>query len=162
MENKVTLYDILEAKKELERIEGLSEEDQKSYWQAINVQEGNKIDNTVKYLREAELTAEMCEEEIKRLEKLKQFYENRANRIKQGIAYSMEAFNVDRIETGFTKVYFRDNKSVVVVDQNSIPQEFIKVKEVKSVDKIAIKKAIENGKTVIGAEIRVNKSLQIK
>jgi hypothetical protein len=104
----------------------------------------------------------MCDVEIKRLQEQKKYFENRAKRIKEYITYSMERFNITRIETPFARLYFKPSESLVVVDEKDVPEEFMKTKEVKQVDKTALKKAIKDGLTVEGVYIERKSNLQLK
>ena len=64
----------------------------------------------------------------------------------------------------FTKVAysFRKSKQVVITDEDSIPPMYIKTKVENAPDKTAIKKAIEGGETVTGAQVVENQNIQIK
>lgn len=161
-EEKVTLYDILEAEREFEEIESLSDEAKTEYYQSIQAQKENKIDSTVRFVQETRGKADMVENEIRRLSALKAFYNNRADRLESGMTRAMEVWGIERIETGFTKVYFRGTPAVLITDEGKIPANFFKEKITLTPDKTAIKEAIKSGKRVEGAEIVINKSIQIK
>lgn len=161
-EEKVSLYNILEAEKEFEEIESLSDEAKTEYFKSIQTQKENKIDNTVRFIQETRGKANMVDDEIKRLSALKSFYNNRADRLEAGMTRAMEVWGVERIETGFTKVYFRGTPSVLITDECKIPENFFKKKITLTPDKTAIKEAIKSGNRVEGAEIVINKSIQIK
>jgi sugar-specific transcriptional regulator TrmB len=156
------LYDILPAIQEIENLETLSEEEREEYYNALINQRDQKIEDTLKVIRQAEITAEMCDVEIKRLKEQKEYYENRVKRIKQSISFSMERFGIKRIETAFARLYFKPSESLVVVDEKDIPEAFILTKEVKQVDKTALKKAIKDGLTVEGVYIEHKNNLQLK
>jgi hypothetical protein len=158
----ISLYDIESAKKEIEGIENLTNEEKDEYYAPIIRQENNKIEATIKIIKEYELTAEMCDVEIKRLTELKRYYTNQHEGIKKNIKRVMETFDVSRIETPFTIIRLQSSESVNVVDELQVPKEFIKEKITKSVDKVSIKKAIKEGKTVSGVILEKNSNLIIK
>lgn len=161
-EEKVSLYSILEAEKEFEEIESLSDEAKTEYFKSIQAQKENKIDSTVRFIQETKGKSKMVADEIERLKKLKEYYDNREERIESGIKRAMEVWGVERIETGFTKVYFRGTPAVLITDEGKIPANFFKEKITLTPDKTAIKEAIKSGKRVEGAEIVIKKSIQIK
>lgn len=159
-EKSVSLYSLLEAEKEFEEIESLSEESKTEYFRSIQEQKENKVDNTVRFVQESRGKADMVDNEIKRLSALKAFYNNRADRLEAGMTRAMEVWGVERIETGFTKVYFRSTPSVKITDEGKIPAHFFKEKITLTPDKVQLREALKHGK-VEGAEIVINKSIQI-
>jgi hypothetical protein len=152
-EQKVNLYDILEAEKELEGIEEAEE-----YTQSLEVQKENKVNGTVKYLRQLETWADGAEVEAKRLLELSKSYRNRANSIEKWVKYSMLSHGITEIKTSLARISFRRSEQVVIVDESLIPEKFIKTKVTKSIDKVAIKKE----KNVPGIQLVINQNLIIK
>jgi hypothetical protein len=55
-----------------------------------------------------------------------------------------------------------ESKSVSVEDINLLPNEYKTIKIVETVDKKAIKTALDSGKEIKGCSIVVNKNLRIK
>lgn len=162
MENKITLYDTLEAEKEIEEFESLSEEAKDEYIQAIKAQKEDIIDNRFRYIKDLEARSKAIDEEIERLKEYKDYIKNRVTRIKASTLYSMERWNVERIEGKTTRCYIRTDKSVVVTDEKAIPTKFKGVKMTVTIDKASIKKAIQNGEEIEGVNLVSNKSLTIK
>lgn len=158
MSEKVSLYNILDAKDFIEKMD--SEDDLEEYSKSLAVQEKNKVNAIVGFLRETELTAESAEIESKRLAEIAKFYKNRTERIKQSVKWAMEAHGIEKIETDMFRVSFRRSESIEVDDVEKLPEQFVVIK--KSADKKAIKEAINSGETLEGARIVVNKNLQIK
>lgn len=158
----VSLYDIEAAKREIQNLENLTDEEREAYFAPIIQQENDKIESTIKVIKEYELTAEMCDVEIKRLKELKEYYTNQHERIKKNIKRVLETFNINRVETPFTIIRLQPSESVNVVDELQIPKEYIKEKITQSIDKVAIKKAIKDGKSVSGVTLEKNNNLVIK
>lgn len=104
----------------------------------------------------------IIENEISRLQGLKKQRERATNTLKQYISAAMDLYQVDKIETPLIKLSFRKSTSIDVPDIEQLDPEYVTSKVVKSADKIAIKKAIEGGYEVKGAELNINKNLQIK
>ena len=155
---KVSLYNILDAKEFVSRID--MEENLEEYSKSLAIQEKNKVNAIVGFLQETELTVENAEKESKRLADIATFYKNRAKRIKQSVSYAMQAHGVEKIETDYFRLSFRKSESVLVDDVESLSEEYIVTK--KSPNKVAIKKALKNGQTIEGARIIETNNLQVK
>lgn len=157
---KVSLYNILEAEDFIEKMKDENEMGLEEYSQALAIQEKNKVNAIVGFLRETEITAEMAEVESKRLAELSKFYKNRTERIKQSVKWAMEAHGIEKIETDLFRLSFRKSESVQVEDVEMLPEELVKT--TKSANKIAIKKAIKEGQAIEGVKIIETRNLQIK
>ena len=77
-------------------------------------------------------------------------------------SYLAESLSGAPIETARVKISFRPSESVDVVDMSVIDEIFVRVKEIREVDKTAIKEAIKSGVTVVGAELVTKNNIQIK
>ena len=69
--------------------------------------------------------------------------------------------NGEKFKTARVNCCFRNSESVNVLDLSRIPSEYLRQAE-PTADKIAIKAALQSGKTVEGAEIVTNTSVIIK
>ena len=56
----------------------------------------------------------------------------------------------------------RDSKKTEIIDESLIPDEYMNTKITKTPDKTAIKKAIEAGTEVAGAQVVDNTTITIK
>jgi len=157
MTEKVNLYDILDAEQALQSIENSGE-----YTQALEVQKEEKINQTVKYIRQLETWSQGAKEEAKRLTDNAKVLENKAQRIKDWIAYSLLKHDVRRIDTSFARISFLKSEQVIIDDDAIVPDEYKKEKVTISIDKVSLKKAIKNGETIAGARIVEQDNLQIK
>lgn len=89
-------------------------------------------------------------------------YESLEEDMKQQILLGMDALGLKSIEFINQKVTLKNNPpSVKINDEELIPDKFKKEKVSITIDKTAIKKAIQDGEEVIGAELVVGKSLVI-
>ena len=86
----------------------------------------------------------------------------KADRLKEWLSDSLQAMDIKKMDTSTNKISFRKSESVSVDDETLIPTDYIKVKETKSVDKTAVKKAIKAGEVIPGAHIEVKQNIQIK
>lgn len=155
---KVSLYNILDAKDFVSRID--DETDLEEYSKSLAIQEKNKVNAIVGFLRETELTVENAEAEAKRLMDIAKFYSNRVKRIKQSVTYAMQAHGIEKIETDFFRLSFRKSSSIEVDDTEKLDEKYIVTK--KSANKVAIKKALKDGETVMGARMIESNNLIIK
>lgn len=104
-------------------------------------------------------------EEYKDLEFKKEVlrqYEQTEEEMKEAIKVWMEQLNLKSLDFINQKVTLKNNPpSVKINDEELIPDKFKKEKISITIDKTAIKKAIQDGEEVIGAELVVGKSLVI-
>ena len=105
-----------------------------------------------------EAEAEALKVEKQAFEKRQKTCENRAESLKQWLA---AALNGERFKTTKCDISFRTAKSVNVTDVFALESRFLKFSD-PTADKTAIKKAIEAGEQVSGAELIERKSVTIK
>lgn len=72
----------------------------------------------------------------------------------------MEALGRDKVEVGLRKLSLRSSTAVNITDEAHIPSQYIKVET--SVDKMALKRDLQAGIEVEGAELVTNKSIMIR
>lgn len=89
--------------------------------------------------------------------------EKRADNIMDYLDTNMRVAGITEISCDlFTIKYQKNPPSVSVLDDEQIPAEFIKIKEVRSVDKVALKKALQDGLVTEYAELVQGERLVIK
>lgn len=89
-------------------------------------------------------------------------YESVEEDMKQQILLGMDVLGLKSMEFINQKVTLKNNPpSVKINDEELIPDKFKKEKVSITIDKTAIKKAIQDGEEVIGAELVVGKTLLI-
>ena len=109
-----------------------------------------------------ESQAELCANEIKRLQDRKRMFENKSKRIKNRLLFAVEALG-GKFKSTFFTFGKRTTKSVEVSDTinfETLPKELVKVKY--DVDKKAAKEMIEAGQTINGIKIVENTNLFVK
>ena len=122
----------------------------------------DKATNYVKFIRSEEAGVTSIDDEIKRLTALKKSKLSKIDNLESRLSNSMQSIGFDKFDLGLFKLSFRKSTSVEVLDVEQLPEGFKRVKTTIDADKIAIKKAIESGKEVLGATIKSSVSLQIK
>ena len=100
--------------------------------------------------------------EIERLTAKKKTAEKAVERMKDSLLDCMKRLNLEKINAGTFTVSTRKSKSVEILDESLIPMDYKKEVTTITVDKAAIKKAIDNGVDVEGAKLNENKNIQIK
>ena len=99
--------------------------------------------------------------ELERLQRIEKRNDKLIDRLKESMKMALEIFGESKKIDTFT-LSLRKSKSVEIIDETAIPQEFKNVKTVETINKTEIKKAIERGVNVAGATIKENQNLQIK
>lgn len=119
--------------------------------------------NYAMVIKQAEAENEIIDKEIARLNALKKTRNKVIERLKNNLATAMNLYDIEEIKSPIIKINFRNSKSVEIHDLKLLDRKFIKVSDpVESADKDAIKEALNNGETVMGAVIKHNKNIQIK
>lgn len=116
----------------------------------------------IKAFKNSEAMLNGVDEEIKRLQALKKSISNQINSRKEYIVRNMEMMGITKIETELGNLSLRKSKSVNIYDESLIDKKFIEIETKEKISKTEIKKAIEAGENVQGANIVEKNSLNIK
>lgn len=119
-----------------------------------------KVEGYAISIRKFDALAEAADAEIKRIQAIKKNATNSAKRLKEALAYGMEVMGMDRAEIGLNKLSFRTSTAVNITDEVRIPNQYIKVET--SIDKMALKRDLQAGMVIEGAELVTNRNLQIR
>lgn len=119
-----------------------------------------KVEGYATSIRKFDALAEAADAEIKRIQAIKKAANNSAKRLKESLAYGMEVMGMDKAEIGLNKLSFRSSTAVNITDEVRIPSQYIKVET--SIDKMALKKDLQAGLIIEGAELVTNRNLQIR
>ena len=98
--------------------------------------------------------------EIKRLKALKDAIDTTNEKLKEAVSNAMLMHDLTEVKSPLVKMSFRKSKSVHITDENELDASFFEYK--RTVNKTAIKKAIEGGELVSGAELIEKDNLQVK
>lgn len=102
---------------------------------------------------------EAIQSQIDRLTDRKRIINNRKESLKEYLRENMEASGITKITHPlFTITCGKGKPSVVIDDENSIADEYMRVKTTMAPDKVAIAAAIKEGKEVKGAHSEIGKS----
>lgn len=122
----------------------------------------NKYENILKLRANKLAQDKMLDDEIERLQKKRKPIKSTISRLENYLDESLKMNGISDLEVWTFSLSYRRSESVEITDEALLPTEFVKIKETKTPDKIAIKKAIGAGQPVTGATIKENFNLQIK
>lgn len=115
----------------------------------------HKVDSFAQFLRHLESQAALAEQEIARLETRESAFLRTRDRLVSYAIRVMQSHNLKRLEGDTTTFTLRQNVPAVdIQDTAAIPGQFKTVRQEVTVDKMAIKKAIQSGDTVPGAALK--------
>lgn len=120
-----------------------------------------KLENIALYIKNTEAEAKAIKAEEEKLAKRRKSLENKAERLRDLMITSMQEAKEPALETARCKATIKDNEQTEIIDLDSIPEEYIKVKIDRSADKTAIKKAIKAGEEIAGAQLKIHTTITI-
>ncbi|WP_158783706.1 siphovirus Gp157 family protein [Pantoea sp. BAV 3049] len=123
-----------------------------------------KVEQLLSICKNQSAYSEALKEESRKFAERAKNEDNRVASIKNYIAQSLESAGLKTVKAGLQQVTLRaPSKSVEITDAGSIPSEFVEYETTIKPDKLAIKKQLEAGIAIPGAQIKLGKpSLLIK
>ncbi|HEL2164891.1 TPA: siphovirus Gp157 family protein [Streptococcus suis] len=157
-----TLYELTGIFKQIAEMEGIDEETKLDTLESIDWTEQfeEKVENTVKVIKNKEADADQLKEEIDRLTKRKKSIENDITWLKTGLQGAFEITGHEKVKTLLFTVSLANNQPSVVVDEDLLPKKYF-IQTLKP-DKTAIKELLKAGKKVKGAVLQESRSLRIR
>lgn len=158
----MSIYEIDEAITSLIDMETGEIDDEKRY-DELKMERTQKIENIACYFKNLTAEAKAMREEEANLARRRKAVENKAERIKNLLAYALKG---ERFESPKVRCGYRKAKSVQVDDSfvawaREHADDLLTFKE-PTPDRRAIKAALEDGREIEHAEIVTNESLQVK
>ena len=121
----------------------------------------DKSANVIAVVRNQELTIEALDNEIKRLQAMKDSIKKKLDKFKTYIKSSMIVNNIEKIETPLGTIKFTKSTTTEIYDESLIDKKFIEVVTTEKISKEKIKAALKAGEEVQGAKLVENKNLKI-
>ena len=121
-----------------------------------------KAENYGYAIKSLEGDVSIIDEEIKRLRALKEAKTNAIERMKEAVVNAFQIYGITEVKSATLKLSLRRSESVDIIWEDGLSKQYWREKIVRTPDKEVIKAAIKAGKTVEGAVIVENFSLQIK
>jgi hypothetical protein len=126
-----------------------------------------KAESYTKLIMKLESEVDIAAAEIKRIQSLKKTKENTVERLKETLKNAVMVFGREdaktgkkRYETPLFKLSLRHTKSVDIIQELDIPDEFWVVK--KEISKSMLSEAMKDGANIPGASWKENIGLQIR
>ena len=161
---KTTLYKIeaeyLELINQVEELEG---ELTPELEQALAINESQKISKSIAYIELIGVKKSLIERikaEKKRLDAMQKFNERIIDRLENSLSNAVDIFG--DIELGMHIIKHRTSTQVNIENQDLIPDKYLTKKLTVTPDRMEIKKALQAGEDVAGANLITNKNLSIK
>ena len=114
-------------------------------------------------IKSFESDIDTIDSEIKRLQGLKKVRDNAIIRMKSALLEAMQVYGIEKVSSPTLTLSIRNNpESVEVLNEIQIDRRYWNEKVVWSLDKAAVKKAIQSGEPVEGCVLIRTQSIQIK
>ncbi|HEM2752636.1 siphovirus Gp157 family protein [Streptococcus suis] len=157
-----SIYELTGIFKQIAEMEGIDEETKLDTLESLDWTEQfeEKVENTVKVIKNKEADVDKLKEEIDRLTKRKKSIENDITRLKTGLQGAFEITGHEKVKTLLFTVSLANNQPSVVVDEDLLPKKYF-IQTLKP-DKTAIKELLKAGKKVKGAVLQESRSLRIR
>jgi len=171
---KTTLYDIADSYQNfMQMVENGEIEDEQviaDTLDSINQEFDAKVDNIACLFKSISAEADAIEAEAKRLIERAHYKRNVCDRLKAYVSAYMQVVGKDKFENERNRVSFSKSQALDVLDEQTLiaslnvagREDLYRVEEVVKVDKAGIKKAIKDGASFAGCEVKTNKNIQIK
>ena len=122
----------------------------------------DKAEAVACYIKTLEAEAKALKAEAETLTERRNVKKNRAEKLREYLAFCLESAGAERVETSKCNLYFRKSNRVVIDDEASLDEKYVVIKATRCVAKTAIKDDIFSGIEVAGAHLETFKNLQIK
>ncbi|AGZ23783.1 siphovirus Gp157 family protein [Streptococcus suis] len=157
-----SIYELTGIFKQIAEMEGIDEETKLDTLESIDWTEQfeEKVENTVKVIKNKEAEKKQLKEEIDRLTARYKSIDSDITRLKTGLQGAFEITGHDKVKTLLFTVSLAKNQPSVVVDEELLPKKYFVI--TKKPDKNAIKELLNAGKKVKGAVLQESRSLRIR
>lgn len=123
----------------------------------------NKVIAISSFIRNLEVSAEAMKQAETEMDDRRRSVERKVAGLKTYVLSHMKALGKDKVECPLFKVSIRTNAPSVQIDSvDTVPDKFMVMKTTTSVDKKALKEAIESGEIVEGVSLVRSNTLSIK
>ena len=161
------LYELSEAYKNLWNMVDDEETDLTLVEQALQTVEGEietKAGNIAIFIRNLDSESKLIKEEEDRLKARRQAIENKRDRIKDFLQFSLEQMGLDKVKTPTHTIAIQNNPpSVQILNEDVIPGKYLTlIPEHYEVNKKAISEALKQGEEVLGCQLTRGRSLRIR
>ena len=136
-----------------------TDEFNEAMFEGLRIERDRKIENIALWVIEDEAMAKSIKEQENKLKERREILEQRIEKRKEFLRYIAEG---KKLKTDRVTVSYRTSKVVKITNEEIIPIKYKTVKTAVSVSKDDIKKDLQAGKTVEGAELETRISTLVK
>jgi hypothetical protein len=155
------IYELTAQAAMLQQLLENEEIDEQTYNDTIEALEvSEKVEAICCVIKNFEAQAQAVKVEKDRLAKRQKTFENRVERLRDSLIYHLQTTNQAKVKTKLFNVALSSSKSLKVVDETMIPQEYL-IPQPDKIDIAGMKKAIKDGAEIFGVEFEENPSLRI-
>lgn len=122
----------------------------------------DKLEAAALHIKNLNAMADAINEEEGALYERRKTLERRIEGFKMYVARCMDAVEKKKLETPRVVLSIRSSTRVEIDNERVLPREYIKPVNKTTIDKTAIRKALEAGQPVAGARLETRRNLQIK
>lgn len=165
---KATLKQIYEAHERLNALlldsdyDPVQQKEYDGYAEMLGGLEQEKIDNIAAFLRHLDDDAAFLKQEAARLAAKAEVLETRKANFLNYLLNTLNNFGKDEVNGRFSKISKRTSRAVRIILLGALPEKFVKKETIETPDKKAIKKALEEGKLVPGAELEHREYIRVR
>lgn len=133
-----------------------------SHFEGLVISFNDKLESCGIYIKNLRAEIEAIKAEENGLRDRRKSIERKAANMEEYVLSCLTITETNRFSTPKVALSTRKSSQVIITNDRLISDEYIKVKEEKTVDKTAIKNAIKSGVDVQGAAIQENINLVIR
>lgn len=126
---------------------------------ALQIERGEKLENVALWYKNLQSEAAAYKSEKDVFADKQKRAEAKADSLKKYLDSELHGSKFDTVKVNIS---YRKSTSVEVVDQDSIPEQYLRTVTTVSPDKTEIAKALKVGEIVPGTELKENQNIQIK
>lgn len=126
---------------------------------ALEIERSIKIESIACWIKNLTSDINGIKAEEEQLAQRRKAKERKIDSLSEFLKYTL---NCTPFESVKCKVSFRRSKSVNIIDETTIPSEYIQTEIVTKIDKKALGAALKGGELIDGAELKENFNIQIK
>lgn len=153
MEKTVSLYEMVTDLVELVEVEEIEGTQKEEIMSVLKDTMENKAENIIAVIRNFETRIEGVKAEEKRLAEYRKAEEKKLERLKQYTINCMEIMGNKKLETNLGRISLaKKPSSLIIRDENNIPDIYKTVEQIVKVDKNQIKKDLKE-KDIDGVEL---------
>lgn len=157
-----SLYELTGSAFELQMLLESGDIDEDTYKDTLESLDINaKIESVCKVIRNLTAEAEAYKAEKDRLAERQKTAENGIKRLKDSLLHYMLTTEQNKVKQGVFSVRINRSESVNILDPLKIPTDYLKFSE-PQINKAEIKKVLQSGDEIPGAELVTNESIVIR